>query len=289
MKNFTLRKTIAILYPGDMGFVISKELVQHGFRVVSVSEGRSDLTKANIKNAGIEDLASMKDLVEVCDYIFSLNNAKSSISVAEEVASVVASSQKKPFFVDLNSNSPQTALKIGEIILQSGSGFINGAVLGASQDIPENSTFVISGKDTKELITLLSSIFKVKDAGDQIGSASAYKLLFSMVNKGINAVIFEAMIAASHFGILEPLDESLKNYLPGTYKDLQKTTPTYPQHIKRRIDEMHSLSEMLQSERLPNAIAVSAGSVFDKIYNMGIFKDKKPKTVKETFDYFKEV
>ncbi|RXM39117.1 hypothetical protein BOQ62_13670 [Chryseobacterium sp. CH21] len=289
MKNNTSKITIAILYPGDMGFVIAKELIKNDFRIVSVSEGRSELTKKNIKNAGIEDLPSIKELAEVSDYILSLNSPKSSITIAKEVAESIAFTQKKAVFVDLNSNSPETALEIEKMMIHSGTRFINGAVMGASQDIPHSAVFVLSGKETQEFITLLSPIFKIKNAGDQTVSASAYKLLFSMVNKGINALFFETMIAAAHFGILDELNESLMKYLPGTYEDLKKTTPTYPQHIKRRIDEMNGLSEMLQTENLPNGIALTAAQIFEKIYNSGIFEDKTPKTVTETFEYFKTI
>ena len=38
MHNIKSKTTIAILYPEDTGFVIAKELLLNGFRVVSVVE-----------------------------------------------------------------------------------------------------------------------------------------------------------------------------------------------------------------------------------------------------------
>lgn len=105
----------------------------------------------------------------------------------------------------------------------------------------------------------------------------------------MNALFFETMTAASHFGILDELNDSLQDFLPGTFQDLMKTTPTYPQHLFRRIDEMKGLSQMLENESLPSVIASGIAKTFETVYQSQIFEGEEPKNVIETFQNFKKL
>lgn len=181
------------------------------------------------------------------------------------------------------------ALSIEKLLTSIQIPFVNGAVMGASKDVPDNAVIVVSGSQRSHFIDFFGDLFRIKDAGEKTEAASAYKLLFSMVNKGMNALFFETMTAAAHFGVLDELNESLEEFLPGTYLDLLKTTPTYPQHIFRRIDEMKGLSEMLKNEDLPNVIASGTAETFERVYQSNIFGNENPREVVETFQIFKKL
>ncbi len=286
MKN---QPVIALLSPGDMGTQIAKALIRNNFRVITAGKGRSEKTLANIQNAGIEDTGSLQDTIEQTDIILSLTSPEASLKLAENILFFLKDSQKRPLYVDLNSNTPALALSIESLLLPFHIPFVNGAVMGASKDIPDTAVVIVSGSHRNDFISLFAPVFKIKDAGDKTEASSAYKLLFSMVNKGMNALFFETMTAAAHFGILDELNDSLQEFLPGTYQDLIKTTPTYPQHLFRRIDEMKGLSEMLENEKLPHVIASGIAETFERIYRSRIFEDEKPEQVNETFQNFKKL
>lgn len=281
--------TIALLSPGDMGTQISKSLIKNKFNVITAGDGRSQQTLDNIRNTGIKNTGSLENTVEKADIILSLTSPEASLEMAEKISFCLQNSNKKPLYVDLNSNTPDVALAIEKLFASIDIPFINGAVMGASKDIPETAVFVLSGIHRKRFSDLFGHIFKIKDAGEKTEAASAYKLLFSMVNKGMNALFFETMTAASHFGILDELNDSLQEFLPGTYQDLMKTTPTYPQHLFRRIDEMKGLSQMLENENLPNVIASGIAKTFKTVYQSQIFEGEEPKNVIETFQNFKKL
>ncbi|KFE97600.1 DUF1932 domain-containing protein [Chryseobacterium luteum] len=280
---------IAVLFPGDMGTQIAKALINHDFKVITAGEGRSERTLRNIKDSGIIDTRALQDTVEQADVILSLTSPEGSLKMAESIISCLKKTSNRPLYVDLNSNTPALASTIEKLFSSINSPFVNGAVMGASGDVPDHAVIVVSGIYRHLFINLLASVFKIKDAGEKTEAASAYKLLFSMVNKGMNALFFETMTAAAHFGILDELNESLEEFLPGTYQDLAKTTPTYPQHILRRIDEMKGLSEMLKSENLPNIIACGTATTFERVSKSGIFENEKPEGVIETLQYFKKL
>lgn len=280
---------IALLSPGDMGAQIAKVLISNKFRVITAGKGRSAKTLLNIENAGIEDTGSLQDTVEQADIVLSLTSPEASLKLAENILFFLKDSHKRPLYVDLNSNTPAMALSIESLLLPFDIPFVNGAVMGASKDIPDTAFVVVSGIRRNDFIGPFAPVFKIKDAGDKTEAASAYKLLFSMVNKGMNALFFETMTAAAHFGILDELNDSLQEFLPGTYQDLIKTTPTYPQHLFRRIYEMKGLSEMLENDKLPHVIASGIAETFDRIYQSRIFEDERPEQVIETFQNFKKL
>jgi 3-hydroxyisobutyrate dehydrogenase-like beta-hydroxyacid dehydrogenase len=282
------KPVIALLFPGDMGTQIAKELIKNNFKVITAGEGRSPRTLQNIQDSGIHNAGSLQNAVEQAAVILSLTSPEGSLKLAENSISCLKKTENRPIYVDLNSNTPATALSIEKLFSSMNIRFVNGAVMGASKDIPDTATLVVSGKYRNLFIDLFSEIFKIKDAGEKTEAASAYKLLFSMVNKGMNALFFETMTAAAHFGILDELNESLQEFLPGTYQDLIKTTPTYPQHIFRRIDEMNGLTEMLREENLPNVIASGTAATFERVYKSGILENENPKSVIETLQHFKK-
>ncbi|MFP3595712.1 DUF1932 domain-containing protein [Chryseobacterium sp. SIMBA_029] len=283
------KPVIALLFPGDMGTQIAKELIKHQFKVITAGEGRSPRTLQNIQNAGIEDAGSLQNVVNQAEVILSLTSPEGSIIIAEQVISCLKNTDNRPVYIDLNSNTPVAALAIEALFSAIDIQFINGAVMGASKDIPDHAALVVSGIHRHAFIDLFSTLFTIKDAGEKTEAASAYKLLFSMVNKGMNALFFETMTAATHFGILDELNESLQAFIPGTYQDLTKTTPTYPQHIFRRIDEMKGLTEMLDSENLPSVMASGTAETFERVYQSGVFKDEHFESVVETFQSFKKL
>lgn len=280
---------IAIISLGDMGTQISRVLIENKFRVITAGEGRSEKTLENIHNTGVENTGSLKDTVEKAEVIISLTSPERSLRLAENTAMCLKDSENRPLYIDLNSNTSAVALSIEKLLTQIHIPFLNGAVMGTSKDIPYTAELVISGVNRNKFFDLFGNLFKIKDAGEKTEAASAYKLLFSLVNKGMNALFFETMTAAAHFGILDELNKSLEDFLPGTYQDLLKTTPIYPQHIFRRIDEMKGLSEMLKNENLPNVIASGTAETFDKVYHSSIFENEKPQGVLETFQIFKKL
>lgn len=272
-----------------MGTQIAKALINHDFKVITSGEGRSSRTLQNIQNSGITDTGTLQNTVEQAEVILSLTSPEGSLSVAENVISCLKNTSNRPLYIDLNSNTPAVALSIEELFASMDIPFVNGAVMGASKDIPDNAVLVVSGAKRHLFTNILASVFKIKDAGEKTEAASAYKLLFSMVNKGMNALFFETMTAAAHFGILDELNESLQEFLPGTYQDLMKTTPTYPQHIVRRIDEMKGLATMLENENLPHTIASGTAETFERVHNSHIFDNEKPEKVIETLQNFKKL
>src|SRR5256885_17163869 len=65
-------RTVAILYPGDMGSGLGRLLRKHSVRVVTNLEGRSPRSQQLALTAGFEDLGSDRALLTTADTLISV-------------------------------------------------------------------------------------------------------------------------------------------------------------------------------------------------------------------------
>ncbi|ASW73919.1 hypothetical protein IQ37_18270 [Chryseobacterium piperi] len=158
---------IALLFPGDMGTQIARELIKNGYPIITAGEGRSSRTLQNIKDTGIIDLGTLQNVVNQADVIIALTSPENSLELAEKTISCLKNTDNRPVYIDLNSNTPQTVLSIENLFSSMNIRFINGAVMGASQDIPDHATLIVSGIYRSLFIELFSEIFTIKDAGEK--------------------------------------------------------------------------------------------------------------------------
>ncbi|KAJ5093190.1 Dehydrogenase multihelical [Penicillium angulare] len=78
--------TVGIVSIGDMGLGMAKLLQAHGYRVITVAEGRSEHTLARITAAEIEALPSDQELVIQADYILSIVPPRDALAIAERIS-----------------------------------------------------------------------------------------------------------------------------------------------------------------------------------------------------------
>ncbi|HZF19896.1 MAG TPA: hypothetical protein VE008_09340 [Burkholderiales bacterium] len=109
-------KTIALLYPGEMGAAIGACLVRRGLRVVWASSGRSATTRSRALAAGLEDLGSVERALKVADLALSVCPPHGALTLAREVAG----HGFEGVFVDANAIAPETARSVGRTVEKPG-------------------------------------------------------------------------------------------------------------------------------------------------------------------------
>ncbi|WP_146610818.1 hypothetical protein [Pedobacter cryoconitis] len=85
----------------------------------------------------------MQNTVESADIIFSLTSPKNSVELAENIVICLQNSSNRPLYADLNSNTASLALYIDKLLLPMDIPFLNGAVMGASKDVPDTAVFIL--------------------------------------------------------------------------------------------------------------------------------------------------
>ena len=97
--------TVGLLHPGQMGASVGACAREGGARVLWVSEGRSDQTRARAEKAGLEDVPWLNALVNQSDTVICVCPPHA----AAEVAQAVAGLGYRGLYVDANAISPESA------------------------------------------------------------------------------------------------------------------------------------------------------------------------------------
>lgn len=263
-------QTIGILYPGDMGHSLGRVLKEDGFPVVTTLAGRSARTRHLSGRADISALASMIDVGSRADVVLSIVPPTAAQTVADAFARAVRQAGRTPLFVDANAVSPMTVEAVGETVRNAGCDFVDACIIGPARDVRGRCTLYASGRPARRLVSTLGGSLHTHYLGETVGQASAFKMLFSGLNKGLVAVLSELTVAAQEYGFLDDLLESYTSLFPGVMQALEWLLPTYPFHAARRAEEMRELAETLEHLRVSSEMARGTQATLAEVGRLGL-------------------
>jgi 3-hydroxyisobutyrate dehydrogenase-like beta-hydroxyacid dehydrogenase len=151
-------------------------------------------------------------------------SAATALSGAEAVYCVVTADQAlsaaqnyAPFldpgavWLDMNSVAPETKRTAASVIEAGGGRYVDVAVMAPVHPAARAVPLLVSGPHADEARELLvrSGFANVRNAGAQIGRASAIKMVRSVLVKGLEALTAECVLAADAAGIREEVLASL--------------------------------------------------------------------------------
>ncbi|MGH7088106.1 MAG: DUF1932 domain-containing protein, partial [Stellaceae bacterium] len=267
---------IAVLYPGAVGTAIAEALAACDQSCVSYLAGRSARTHENAGRAHIRALSSMDDVVLRADLVISVVPPGAAIEVASRFAAKLlrtsrsAGRDRPPVFLDANSISPATAVAIDATIAGAGGRFVDGVFLGPAAPINRLTTLMLSGAEAPEVARMLSPPIPVKIAGTEIGQASAVKMAMALLTKAQIALFAELVSAAAKAACLDATLDVIKQIYPGTMEFLERSLPTYPTHIHRRIEEMREAESWLDGLGETGAMTRAATLVLERLSATGL-------------------
>ena len=179
---------VGIISAGDMGSAIGAMLVSGGVDVAANLTGRSDLTRLRAAEAGIRDAGSTEALVEGCSLLLSVLPPSEAVSIAEEVAGAMARTGARPVFAECNAIAPQTVVRIGTLIMDTGAPMIDAGIIGGPPGPGSDPRIYCSGSDTSVLEALRECGLDIRRVGPHIGQASGLKMVYAASTKGTTAV-----------------------------------------------------------------------------------------------------
>jgi 3-hydroxyisobutyrate dehydrogenase-like beta-hydroxyacid dehydrogenase len=188
--------SVTIVAPGNMGAAIGRRLAENGVRVTTSLAGRSAASAKRAEAAGmqaIEDAALVRS-----DLVLSIVPPGDAVSFAERMAPHLASATRKPVFVDCNAISPATVARIGEIIAPTGAPFVDGGIIGAPpQPGSKGPVLYVSGELAGRIMVLRAHGLDVRVVEGGIGAASALKMSYAGITKGLTALGAAMMLGAT--------------------------------------------------------------------------------------------
>ena len=198
-------KTVGILSPGDMGHTVGERLRSHGLRVIAHLKDRSARTRGLAEKAGIEEVSSYEALVEEADVVLCILVPAEAAAAAKRVADALRSTGADLLYADCNAVAPQTAIEIGETITSAGGRFVDASIIGPPPRREGATRFYASGVHAGELAKLEGYGLAVPVISDRIGDASAIKMCYAGLTKGLTALCTNLLVAAEALGIRDAL------------------------------------------------------------------------------------
>lgn len=238
--------TIGLLYPGEMGAALTAVLRGRGLRVLTTMMGRSPETAERCRRVGIEVLPALEDVIRHSDVVISVVVPAAAETVAIDYCRLAHLAPATALYVDANSIGPEQVTALGAQLKQAGRNFVDAAVNGLAKNLTTSGTLFLSGERAGEVAGLFAPAVQVRELGDEIGRASAMKMLLGGLSKGVCALFAELALLAERREMLDEMIEESSRIYPGLMQLVERMLPTYAQHAGRRATEM---SEVDQTER----------------------------------------
>jgi 3-hydroxyisobutyrate dehydrogenase-like beta-hydroxyacid dehydrogenase len=266
-------QSIGILSIGEMGYHWAKILTGRGVKVVTYAKDRSETTRQRAEKLGVECVPSLESLVKDADLIVSIVVPSGAKRVANKVAKATAKSGRRDLlYLDANAISPMTAAEIGKILQPSGVNFVDGCIIGSASKMDKGAVIYVSGPQAGMIEELESYGFAVKVLGPTVAQASAFKVVYAGLTKGLQGLFVELLMGARAFGLL---DEILKRYeesFPGLLDKVTSSIVGLRIHAGRRAEEMDELKRTFNHHGMKSFMAPAAQKVLQAIAALEVSK-----------------
>lgn len=242
---------------GEAAFYLTADLKENSaelfaFDMVSQQDTpRGAEIRERAKTNHVTLTGSMEELFAQADMILCLTSANSALPIAKQIAPLLRAGQ---LYVDMNSTAPATKEQIHEALADAAGDFVEAAVMAS---VPANRTMVpvylcgVKASQAAAVATDCGMNFKV--LSEQIGAASAMKMIKSVLFKGFIALLTETVFAAERYGITEQTIGALKSILTeemtfeGAVNYFLCTMATHSERLSHEIEEvlatLHSMGE----------------------------------------------
>ena len=254
--------TIGVMSPGDMGHSVAAVLVEKGHRVVTVSAGRSELTRTRAERANMEDVADLAAMVAESDFIFSIMPPEKAGEFAGEVAAAMKASGETAVFVDCNAISPDTTLSIQALMQEAGAKMLNVGIVGPPPGRGPTTKFYASGEGVEQLDFVDGDGIKFMPMGDDITKASAIKMCYAALTKGMMTLHTGVLVTAELLGISEEIQSEIDESQKFHWEGMNKRVSMYACDAGRWAGEMDQISDTFGSAGMTPNLHRGAADVF---------------------------
>jgi 3-hydroxyisobutyrate dehydrogenase-like beta-hydroxyacid dehydrogenase len=255
-------KTVAILSPGDMGHSVGQVLGAHGLRVITCLQGRSERTRSLARRAEIEDVPTYEALVSAADLLLSILVPAQATAAAERVARAISETGADIVYADCNAIAPQTTRHVGQLVTAAGGRFVDASIIGPPPRGEGATRFYTSGPHADRFQELNQFGLDVIVLGEEVGLASAIKMCYAALTKGLTALCTELLTAAEALGVSEPLQREFQLSQVPLYQRMERGLPRMPAKSRRWVGEMEQISQTFAYVGLTPKILAGAADVY---------------------------
>ena len=176
---------------------------------------------------------------------------------------MLGDSNRDPVFADCNAVSPETLQQIAEVAGRYSVKFQDVGIVGAApRDDRPAVRFYTSGPHYDVLSRIATTGVDVRDLGESLGRASAFKMVYASLTKGTHALRAAAMLAGESLGVGEEIRREWQSSLPDTYQAMEKRLPGLPSVSGRWEGEMREIAATYRSLGITPGFHEAAGWMY---------------------------
>jgi putative dehydrogenase len=256
--------TVAIVAPGSMGAGVAKRLTDHNVKVLTSLAGRSAASAKRAADAGMQAVDE-RQLAEA-DFLLSIVPPGEALALAQRLAPVLATANRKPVYVECNAISPPTMLKVAEAIKPTGCAFVGAGIIGPPPKPGSSNTKIYAaGPFAKNFAVLNDYGVIVRPLDGPLTAASALKMSYAGITKGFTALGAAMMLAATRGGSAEALKAELAESQPDLLAFLGRSVPGMYGKAYRWVAEMDEISGFVGDDYDENAMLSAAARFYERM------------------------
>ena len=238
---------IGVIAQGTMGSAVGRRLRENGAEVRTLLSGRSPASAERARAAGMVAATDERGLLEGADFFLSILPPGEAEPLARRLAPTLEALDTKPVYLDCNAVSPQTAIRIGEIIASTGAHFVDAGIIGGPpRPGYKGPSIYASGEHVREALPLRDWGIDLRAIDGPIGAASGVKMSYAGITKGTTAIAAAMLLGAARFGCAEALIAELADSQPQMLARMRTGIPGMYDKAYRWVAEMEEISDFLE-------------------------------------------
>jgi 3-hydroxyisobutyrate dehydrogenase-like beta-hydroxyacid dehydrogenase len=240
-----------------------------------ILEGRSRQSVERAEAAGMI-AASPRDFC-ASDIILSIVPPGNALGFAKDLAPMIAAQPKKPAYVDCNAVNPKTVEEIAAIVRGTGAGFVDAGIIGGPPKAGyPGPVFYLSGADADKVAVLDHHGLDCRILDGGIGAASALKMSYGGITKGLTALGAIMMLGASRAGMADALHRELAASQPELLAWFARQVPSMFPKAYRWVAEMEEVAGFLEKDPAGVAVFDNIARLYERV--AADFADAKMET-----------
>jgi putative dehydrogenase len=252
---------IAVIAPGMMGAGVAQRLRARGGDVAVTLEGRGSASAT--RAAGMATMESEAALAGWADLVLSILPPGEALGLARRLAPVLRPRGKSVIFADCNAVSPDTVRDVAAAL--PGVAFADiGIIGGPPKGDDAGPRLYASGDAAEALLPLRDHGIDLRPITGGVGAASALKMSYAGITKGITALGSAMALGATAAGADAALRAELAASQPDVLRALQRSVPDMFGKAYRWVAEMEEIAAFLGDTPAAKIYEGAAG-LYDRI------------------------
>ena len=247
---------LCLLGFGEVGQTLAEDLASAGDLAlrtydIKFSDPDSVPSRALRTQPRVKACDSAEAVASGCELVISAVTAAQDLSATQ---SVVPGLGRGCVYLDLNSVSPATTDAAAAVVENAGGRYVEAAIMSPIAPRRIESSILLGGPHAESYVHVAESLgfSGVRFYAAKLGSASAAKMCRSVIIKGMEALMTEALLPARRFGVESEVLGSLQDLLPGVdwTSQARYLIARSLEHGTRRAEEMREVAETVREAGL---------------------------------------